>query len=213
MAVDGRRGRLLLTREAVAKTTLGSGASICDGTIHAGSGRKSQAKWDRGPRQSTNRDTSPTTQVPKLFRPLCATASRESSSGLPIRGCITTSTVSHPRRRQPVGWCVATKHGKGRRERTPWAPLTRHAKPWRTTSELKGLRGRRGAAAPNNGPDRATDRGLDGGVRPPRREVGPPSRTRLPGRPRWPLFAAIRRESERRAHGISWLRPVRVRLR
>jgi hypothetical protein len=33
--------------EAVAKTALGSGASICDGTTHAGSGRKSQANGTR----------------------------------------------------------------------------------------------------------------------------------------------------------------------
>jgi hypothetical protein len=44
--------RSLLSRtEAVAKTTLGSSASICDGTTHAGSGRKSQANGTKPAQQ------------------------------------------------------------------------------------------------------------------------------------------------------------------
>jgi hypothetical protein len=67
--------RLSLLVEAVAQITHGSGASICDGTTHAESARKSADKWDEALARAADRDTSPTIQVPKLFGPLCATAS------------------------------------------------------------------------------------------------------------------------------------------
>jgi hypothetical protein len=46
-ACESERRSRPLVAEAVAQTTLGSGASICDGTTHAGSGRKSQANGTR----------------------------------------------------------------------------------------------------------------------------------------------------------------------
>jgi hypothetical protein len=71
--------RVLLPMEPVAKTTLGSSASICVGRPMMGVAEIA-GEWDKTLARAANRDTSPTTQVPKLFGPLCATASMQRGS-------------------------------------------------------------------------------------------------------------------------------------
>jgi hypothetical protein len=74
-------GALLVSPEAVAYITLGSGVSNCDGTTHVQHGHTSANKWDETVHSAANRDTSPTAQVPKRFGPIYATASTNLSSG------------------------------------------------------------------------------------------------------------------------------------
>jgi hypothetical protein len=62
------------------KPTLGSGASICGRLMLEWP--KVPDKWDEAFARAANRVSSPTTQVPKLCGPLCATASMERNSPL-----------------------------------------------------------------------------------------------------------------------------------
>ena len=82
-ALRGPRNRRPLRTVAVAHTTHRSGASICDGTTHVRIGRNTLSDGTKlSLERGTNRDASPTSRVPKLFRLLCATAS---TTGRPDR--------------------------------------------------------------------------------------------------------------------------------
>jgi hypothetical protein len=64
--------------------------SICDGTTHVQRRPHIAVKWDETVASAANRDTSPTAQVPKLFGPIYATASMDTSSQRPataFHGC------------------------------------------------------------------------------------------------------------------------------